>query len=128
MQRIKIHVAGENHSIQLVRETHRRLKVTLVLRPGPCRRITNVPALQRMLLSTGVVDFKWLLDHTMFFEGLSFSQQVAIMSETDVLLSVQAAALLNGIMMREGSAVVALFNARFIEFFLGPPLHQAVRR
>ena len=80
-----------------------------------------------MMLDTGLVDVRWFLAHTMYFDGLTFSQQIAIMSESDILVSVQAAALLNGAFMREGSAVVSLFNARFSEFFLGPPINQAVR-
>jgi hypothetical protein len=107
------------------REIHRRLKVTWILRSGSSRRVLNFPAVQKMILETGLVDTRWFMSHIMYFDNLSFHEQVYILSQTDILISVHSAGLFNGIFMREQSAAVQIFNSRFIEFVFTPPLRQA---
>lgn len=69
-----------------------------------------------------LVDEEWLLGHILPFDGLSFQEQVTLMAETDVLVSVHSAALFNGIFMRPGSAAINIMNGRFIEYVFSPPL------
>lgn len=115
----------------------RLLRVTIALRPGPSRRILNLPEVLSLLLSLkgrpfdgrmsgrSLIDESWLRDHILIFDDLTFSQQVALMYETDVFISVHGAALINGIFMREGSVAIDILNGRFIEFVFSAPLRFA---
>lgn len=107
------------------KEVHQRLKVTWILRAGRARRILNLPEMQQTLLNTGLVDVKWLLRHTLYFENLDLFQQAHILNNTDILISVHSAGLFNGMFMQRGSAAIQIFNSRFAEFVFSPPLRQA---
>jgi hypothetical protein len=104
--------------------SHRRLRVTISVRTGG-RYILNLPALMETMVGTGLVNARWLREHVVVLETLSFEEQVRIMAQTDVLLCVHGAAVINGIFMRPGSVVLELFNARFVEFVFAAPLREA---
>jgi hypothetical protein len=104
--------------------SHRRLRVTISVRTGG-RYILNLPALMEIMVGTGLVNARWLREHVVVLETLSFEEQVRIMAQTDVLICVHGAAVINGIFMRPGSVVLELFNARFVEFVFAAPLREA---
>jgi hypothetical protein len=104
--------------------SHRRLRVTISVRTGG-RYILNLPALMETMVGTGLVNARWVREHVVVLETLSFEEQVRIMARTDVLICVHGAAVINGIFMRPGSVVLELFNARFVEFVFAAPLREA---
>ncbi len=79
----------------------------------------------QQLLGSAMVDEKWLLSHVLLLETLSFAEQVRAMSETDLLVSVHGASLLNGVFMRRGSAVIQIMTGRFMEYNFAPALREA---
>ena len=101
------------------------LRVTVVLRAGPYRMFTNFPAMREMLINSGNVDPDWLDSHTVVVDLMSFKEQVELAASSDVILTVHGAAIGNAIFMREGSVVIDIFNARFVEFFLEPMLRES---
>eukprot|EP00597_Dinobryon_sp_UTEXLB2267_P000021 CAMPEP_0170056770 /NCGR_PEP_ID=MMETSP0019_2-20121128/49_1 /TAXON_ID=98059 /ORGANISM="Dinobryon sp., Strain UTEXLB2267" /LENGTH=306 /DNA_ID=CAMNT_0010261355 /DNA_START=1578 /DNA_END=2498 /DNA_ORIENTATION=+ len=119
------------------RSGERLLRITMALRPGPSRLITNLPEVTQLLLSlTGrptdgrmnmksLIDKDWLLSHMYPFDDLTFKEQVTVMSETDVFISVHGAALINGAFMKKGSVAIDILNGRFIEYVFSPPLREA---
>ncbi len=104
--------------------THKRLKVSIILRPGKFRRILNLPALQQVLLQSGLVQSTWLLSHSVYFENLSFQNQLDLLSQTDVLIAVHGAGIMNGVFMRPGSSVISMQSAHNLEFFFSSPLRE----
>jgi capsular polysaccharide biosynthesis protein len=64
------------------------------------RKVLNEEAIERQLEKLGYEIF--------CFEDLSFTEQVVLMSEARVLVSIHGAALTNMIFMREGSSVVEI--------------------
>jgi hypothetical protein len=103
----------------------RRLKVVVALRGGPLRMITNFDAVQSALLGSGVVDGPWLLRHVVVMETLSFKSQVGLMRAADVFIAVHGAAVTNGMFMRPGSAVIDIYNGRYLEFYFAPVLRES---
>jgi hypothetical protein len=119
---------SEGRSIEYVRPTDLRaqkMRVTLVLRGGPERTLTNAKEVFATLAHTPFVDTAWLTSHIMTFESLSFATQIHALARTDVLVTVHGAAVFNGIFMRHGSVVIDLLNGPFIEYVFAPALREA---
>lgn len=96
------------------------LKVTIVLRMQN-RRILNLPALCRMLESefgSEWLDLMWLNTHIVTMEQLSFEQQVQLMADTDILISVHGSVFANCIFQRPHSAAIAIMQSRHMEYVL----------
>lgn len=119
------------------RSGDRLLRITVALRAGPQRLIMNLPEVLQLFLSLRgreadgrmngrlLVDKEWLLSHVQTFDKLTFRDQVELMAQTDVFISVHGAALFNGIFMRDGSAAIDILNGRFIEYVFTPPLRYS---
>jgi hypothetical protein len=118
-----LHVIAD-HQTQHPAAGHRRLRVTISVRTGG-RYILNLPALMETMVGTGLVNARRMQEHVVVLETLSFEEQVRIMAQTDVLICVHGAAVINGIFMQPGSVVLELFNARFVEFVFAAPLREA---
>ncbi len=73
-----------------------------------------------MLGSSGLVDSDWLLHHMVHVESLPFCDQVALMRDTDLLISPHGAALTNLMFMRKHSAVIELMTAPWYEIGYQP--------
>lgn len=106
--------------------TYQRLKVTIVLRSdkNQTRRIINLSRLQKLIVKSGLVDTSWMLQHTVYFDHMSFEAQVHIMASTDVLISVHGAALINGIFLKSGSVAIDVVNGPFSEYVFTVPLND----
>ena len=110
-------------SLRLLRA--QKVRVTIVLRGSPSRAMLNLPQLLHILYNTHFIDIQWLREHISTFELLSFKQQVIIMSQTDIFISVHGAAIINSIFMRTGSVMINILNGPFIEYVFTPPLREA---
>jgi hypothetical protein len=92
------------------------LKVTLVTRPHN-RRVTNIHHLIQTLLSSGLVDLKWFMNsggqstNGIYFEILSFQQQISLMKNTDVLILTHGSGVTNSIFLQESSAVIEILTS-----------------
>ena len=106
--------------------THRRLRVTIALRPGVQgqRLILNLNNLVSLMSRSGLVDTHWLHTHMLFFELMTFAEQLQVMVETDLFVSVHGATIMNGMFMLQGSAVIDIFNGPFAEFVFAVPLRE----
>ena len=77
---------------------------TIIKRDSECRRILNYDEMEMVVRSqnrtVSVVEF----------EGISFGNQVSLMRNTRVLISVHGAALVNIVFMPPGSSLVEIIN------------------
>lgn len=81
-----------------------RANVTLILREGQTRRITNEGALIQALSKLEHVNLR-----VHRFANLSIAEQLAIVDSTDVLVAMHGAALTHTLFMRPGTSVLELF-------------------
>lgn len=101
----------------LLRELRRELVLALYPNgnlPTPTRRVYVSRARQaNRRLSNEAEAAALLAQHgfeTIYFEGMPFAEQVALMLETDVLMGVHGANLTNILFLQEGARVVELMN------------------
>ena len=87
--------------------------------------ITNFAAVKEMLMGMAVIDKKWLADHIVVVDMMTFDQQVRLAESSDVIITVHGAAIANGIFMRKGSVVIDVYNGRYLEFNFDPMLRES---
>jgi Glycosyltransferase 61 len=95
------------------------LKITVLMR-ATNRWILNLKELLSLLETMGIADVPWLQSHVLELEDMSFVEQVAVMAETDILISPHGAALTNLIFMRPHSAVIELMTSPWYEIGYQP--------
>ena len=59
----------------------------------------------------------WNRTRLVLFDGMSYEEQVGLMTETDMLISIHGAQLTNLVFMHAGSIVVEIMNPRFVASF-----------
>lgn len=127
------HITNLRNSSSLL-PRQRKLKVTIVLRNGSRRRLVNAIQLQRLLLEATAeyagevyrfVDEQWLLHHLVVLETLSFREQVLLFAETDLVVTIHGAAIVNAIFMQPGSVLIDIFNANYYEFFFSSIIRES---
>jgi hypothetical protein len=96
----------------------KQLKVTIVLRSKNERLIGNLPEIIGAMLRHNWVDVNWLHAHVVYFDHMKFEEQVLLMRDTDVLVAIHGAALLNAIFMERGSAVVEISLSNYDHYYL----------
>jgi hypothetical protein len=109
----------------LIPARDRLLKVTFILRSGPNRLINNFPQVRALLDGSPYVDKMWLTRHILFIETLTFKQQVQLMYDSDVVITIHGAAIVNGFFMRTGSVLIDTYNGRYLEFVFDPMLRES---
>jgi len=116
-------ISEEKAQHLLLRE--RKLRVTIALRAGPHRLLSNFPAIHKLLLDSHLVDKLWLNKHILTMDLMAFNEQVKLMANTDVFITIHGATVMNGIFMKKGSVVIDIFNGFFVEFIFEPILREA---
>lgn len=107
------------------------LRVSVVVR-GSNRWILNLAEILQMMehefaqkskLSPGCVsiDMDWLAGHIVLLEQMSFSEQVQLMRDTDILIAAHGAALTNAIFLKPQSVVIEVLTAPWYQAFYDFP-------
>ena len=86
------------------RSSKRRNWVTILARRTRCRRIMNLSEMEKMVRS-----FRRKVE-VVSFEQTSFEYQVDTMRNTDILISIHGAALVNIVFMQPGSTLIELIH------------------
>ena len=97
----------------------RLLTVTILIRTFN-RYITNYDEIYTLLQSyNNILDMEWLEEHrAVVMDSLSFAQQVKLMRDTDIVISVHGTALVNSVFMQPYSVAIALMQSRHVEYVL----------
>ena len=100
-------------NIPEVIEVPLKMLVVYIAREGKTRQILNEVALLDTLrnISDHVVIKK------MFLYGLSFRQQVEIMSNTDIVFGIHGAGFTNVLFLRPKSGLIELFSSEFVRVY-----------
>lgn len=113
-------------------ESSKLLKVTFAIRAGSSRKVLNLPALLSYCSSMNnggaSIDLNWLENHVVMFELLGFKEQVSLMHETDILVTVHGGGVLNSIFMEASSVVLQILNGPFYDdFFVSTLEHNLIK-